>query len=857
VAAGRTADGVTNNYKEKVMKSAKLTCITGIALFTLLGIPVWLAAQEQLASQTNPVPFINQPLVPDAVAPGGAGFKLTVNGTGFVSTSVVKWNGSKRTTIFVNRSQLTATILASDIAKTGTASVTVVNPSPGGGTSNVAFLPVATSIPAVVMTLSDLAIPPYPWGLTTADLNGDGKLDLAIPNINYNTLYVLLGNGDGTFQSAVDYDTGNGPQIPATGDFNSDGILDLVVCNRYAATVSILLGNGDGTFQPHVDYQAGKISADHVAVGDFNGDGKLDLVVANVMDDTISVLLGNGDGTFQSPVAYSTGSGTAPGWTSVGDVNGDGNLDLAVTDTATSKVAIFLGNGNGTFQPPVDYVAGGAYGANTLADFNGDGKLDLAAANYTNSTIDILLGNGDGTFGKPTSYKEGTNDNPTIITAADFNGDGKLDLAASNLGSGTVSLLLGNGDGTFRKPTQYVAGGGRQIVAGDFNGDGRLDLGVTGSDGNYGATVLWQATTVTLSPPSLKFGVQLIGSRSAEKKVTLTNTGQIPLSLNSIAITGGQDFDEHNNCGSSLPPKAHCTIRVTFKPTGVGPQNAALTVTDNGVGSPQSVPLSGTGVTSGPNATLSTKNLIFPLQLVGTSSSAQPVKLSNYGTETLDITSIVASGDFSKKDDCGSNLPPEGSCNINVTFTPTQRGHRNGTVTITDNAPDSPQKVSLKGTATIVKLDPASLDFGTVTVGQKSSPQNTTLTSVGKTRLHITDITITGTDSGDFSEQNNCPDPGYLGAGKSCTITVTFQPTQAGSRSADVSVTDNGGGSPQQVSLSGMGQSACGGRCGFGGQCPTGCRCAFGFCLAASSAVVEETASRQACSQTNRFTELR
>jgi hypothetical protein len=135
-----------------------------------------------------------------------------------------------------------------------------------------------------------------------------------------------------------------------------------------------------------------------------------------------------------------------------------------------------------------------------------------------------------------------------------------------------------------------------------------------------------------------------------------------------------EDFGEHNNCGSSLPPKAHCRIRVSFKPTKLGPRTAALTITDNAAGSPQSVPLSGVGVTSGPNATLSAKSLTFATQLVGTTSPERAVTLTNWGTAELDITSIVASGDFSEKEDCGSSLPPEGSCTIHVTFSPTQRG---------------------------------------------------------------------------------------------------------------------------------------------------------------------------------------
>ena len=267
------------------------------------------------------------------------------------------------------------------------------------------------------------------------------------------------------------------------------------------------------------------------------------------------------------------------------------------------------------------------------------------------------------------------------------------------------------------------------------------------------------------------------------------------------------DFGEHNNCGSSLPPKAHCRISVSFNPSKLGPRTAALTITDNAAGSPQSAPLSGIGATSGPNATLSTKTLTFSTQLVSTTSPAQPVTLSNYGAMTLDISSIVASGDYTESSNCDSSLPPGGYCTIDVTFTPTQRGVRIGTVLITDNAPNSPQTVRLKGVGTVVELNPASLDFGSVKVGRRSSPQNTTLTNVGNTDLHITNIEITGTDPQDFSQTNNCPK--YLGGGKSCTIAVTFTPTRGGPRFANVSVSDDGGGSPQQVSLSGAGCLLC------------------------------------------------
>jgi hypothetical protein len=264
------------------------------------------------------------------------------------------------------------------------------------------------------------------------------------------------------------------------------------------------------------------------------------------------------------------------------------------------------------------------------------------------------------------------------------------------------------------------------------------------------------------------------------------------------------------------------------------------------------------GAASGPNATLSTKKLTFGTQAIQTSSSPQPVILINNGTEQLDITSIDTNpSDFSQSNNCGSSLPPGQYCTINVTFTPTQKGNRTGTVTITDNAPNSPQEVKLKGVGTVVELNPPSLDFGTVIVNQQKSLQ-TTLTNVGTTSLHITDITITG-DTTDFSQQNDCPE--YLKAGKNCTITVTFAPKSNGGHSADVSVSDNGGGSPQDVSLSGTGGAKCGGRCYRGHGCPSGCRCQcypIGgcHCVSNSESTVGETASRLGCRPPDPFGEL-
>jgi hypothetical protein len=266
----------------------------------------------------NAVPFLNQTLVPESAQTGGSAFTLTVNGTGFAPGSVVNWNGSPRTTTFVSSSQLKADIAATDIAKPETATITVSSPSPGGGISNQVFF--ETTLPSITVAFetTDVSAGAAPSAVAVADFNGDGKLDLAVTNFNDNTVSVLLGNGDSTFQVPKTYAAGVNPFSVAVGDFNGDAKLDLAVANVGENTVFVYLGNGDGTFQAGVKYVAGN-AARTVVLGDFNADGKLDMAVANQTCGTpgcgpgvVSVLLGNGDGTFQPHSDYAAAGG--PTW---------------------------------------------------------------------------------------------------------------------------------------------------------------------------------------------------------------------------------------------------------------------------------------------------------------------------------------------------------------------------------------------------------------------------------------------------------------------------------------------------------------------------------------------------------------
>jgi hypothetical protein len=201
--------------------------------------------------------------------------------------------------------------------------------------------------------------------------------------------------------------------------------------------------------------------------------------------------------------------------------------------------------------------------------------------------------------------------------------------------------------------------------------------------------------------------------------------------------------------------------------------------------------------------TLSTSSLTFSTQLVRTLSTTQQVTLTNTGTATLNITSIVASGDFTQTNTCGSSVQPGASCTISVQFMPAQKGTRTGSVTITDNAPDSPQTISLTGCGTVVKLSAIGLNFGNQKVGTTSPPVIVTLTNVSGKTLSLSSISITGTDPGDFAQTNTCG-TGIAGHAN-CKIRVTFSPTMQGSRSATLSFSDDGGCSPQMLALSGTG----------------------------------------------------
>ena len=434
----------------------------------------------------SPIPQIVGPVKPMAVAPGSRGFTLTVYGANFVPGAMVNWNNQARSTMFVSAHELQAQILATDVIKNTAGLISVTNPALGGGNSSAGWAQVEVHKPVTTVALR----PPqsYSFGgylLLPADFNHDGILDLVG---QYGDQVVFRpGNGKGRFPvgSVVGrYYDSNGA---AFGDFNGDGNLDLVfaqsVPDHPEVWASVALGDGQGRFKfggRLSNVNDPTVGAGFIHSGDFNGDGKLDLVVSDMQG--FSIFLGKGDGTFWHFVDIVDSTPTIAGMLT-GDFNSDGKLDIALLAWGPSSgtyLYMFLGNGDGTFQAEQTIFASSTIlegGYLQLSDFNADGNLDLAFR--TDSQICVLLGNGDGTFQLPACHTVGTQFQFTYAVG-DINSDGNPDLIVSNyynFNNAELDVYLGNGDGTFQSPQRISAPEAELgIVVSDFNTNGLSDL---------------------------------------------------------------------------------------------------------------------------------------------------------------------------------------------------------------------------------------------------------------------------------------------------------------------------------------------------------------------------------------------
>ena len=315
----------------------------------------------------------------------------------------------------------------------------------------------------------------------TADVNNDGKQDFVVQNIGYedfnngprnDRVSVFLGNGNGTFQTIINTATGSYTNWLGSGDFNADGRIDFVTPNYSGESITILLGRGDGTFnRQDMSNAPGTTSPSFVITGDVNNDGKIDILTTNEFSSNVSIFLGNGNGTFQNPTLLSTSS--EPQSIVMGDFNRDGKIDLIVycspASGATPSNTLFLGTGTGSFTSNSTI---GISGPLTVGDFNRDGVPDIAGIELNG--VKVRLGNGNATFSAPQTFSA---PGALRISNADLNGDGFLDLQLTQFNNNTIAVLIGNGDGSFNAPATFAVGTSPWTVASaDFNSDGKPDL---------------------------------------------------------------------------------------------------------------------------------------------------------------------------------------------------------------------------------------------------------------------------------------------------------------------------------------------------------------------------------------------
>jgi len=563
------------------------------------------------------------------------------------------------------------------------------------------------------------------YAVVTGAFRGAGyPLDLAVANNN--TVSVLLGNGDGTFQAAPNIAIAYGPASLAIGDFNNDGKLDIVTAG--GSTVSVLLGNGNGTFQAPLNYvvptEGGLTqSIQSLTVGDFDNDGKFDVAVAthtvpspSSLAGYVNVLISNGAGGFATDNVYALAG--IPASVAVGDFTGHGNLDLAVAEPDKNAIGILLGNGNGTFGSETDYASGPAPNSLAVGDINGDGKLDLITTN-SGGSVSVILGNGNGSFQStlttslPAWSPPGYNgisplplqQHATSLAVGDFDRDGKLDLAVTANSSYTalvqgaygyyphtyyrenVNVLLGHGDGTFADaeivPINSGAGSSAvgPVAVGDFTGDSWPDLAVIDSTFRGFLPVPQVANNVSVLLNAADWGTQanIVTFSGFPSPTTAGVPGNYTVTIHNpdrtidTAFTGTVSF-------SSSDPQAVLPYNYTFTSADAGVHTFSATLTTAGT---QSITATDTatpsltggevGITVNPAAANTMIVSGFPLRITAGVAGTLTVTLNDaYGNIATGYTGTVH---FTSSDGKAS-LP------ANYTFTAADAGVHTFSVTL-------------------------------------------------------------------------------------------------------------------------------------------------------------------------------
>jgi len=627
---------------------------------------------------------------------------------------------------------------------------------------------------------------PYPGLMLTGDFNGDGKLDIATASANPSEINVMLGNGNGTFRSPV-ASTGVAHPYDATAtDIDGDGKLDLIISDLSTYATYTFLGNGNGTFQ------AGTVAAPvagNLGVADLNGDGKGDLVSGTDLGFS-EIFLGHGDGSFTYAHAYVASGGVLiadfasnnndpnldlvigntmllgnrdgtfkgqpiapfPGgrFAASGDFNGDGYADLAVTSPG-GDLYILLADGLGWLNQGYSYGVSGY--AISAGDLNHDGKLDLVVLDLDGTqdwSLTVLLGNGDGSFGSPKVYQQGQGSG-TGLVIADLRNDQKPYVLTAQADS--LVVFPNNGDGTLGTPVSYFAGSGANgVVVADFNGDGKLDAAVLSE---AGLGILLGNGDGTFQGVSF-FSLSQGNEGGAFVSGDFNNDGKIDLIIGNQVYLGNGD-----GTFTALPPSLTPFI------FGVADFNG-----DGNLDLAESECFGSTAQ--------------FELWCValgnGDGTFGSPINvMTNYGDTPAGLAAVA---------DFNGDQKPDIAIELNTFFGPPA-----ALFILLNTTPPAPGAT----------VSPSAVTFPSQVAETSSSPVGVTLKNAGTGVLTLSAVTFTGSNASEFSQTNNC---GTVQPGATCTITVVFSPTTVGNATAGMKIADNAVSSPQTVALSGTATAA-------------------------------------------------
>jgi phospholipase C len=779
----------------------------------------------------NPVPQIAQPLKPLSSKPGGTGFTLVVEGTGFVEGASVSWNGGRRPTIFVSGTEVTVEISATDIATEGTAWVTVSNPPPGGGTSN----PVAFAVTSNTASLSRPSVTgikliqhivyivkenrtfdnyfgtfPGANGATSGTIS-TGQV---IPLRPASDLGHDINHGWDAAWTAID--GGKMDQFDLSGQANVNGDYEAYtqftqadIPNYFAYAQNFVLADNMFSSMPSSSFPNHLYSVAAQSGGAFytpkGGNGPI--ACDALPGETVPVLQPNGiisnqfpcfdfttlaDSLEQAGISwkYYAPGYAEPGyiWSAFDAINHIRNSPLwtehVVSDTQFATDAL---NGN---LPAVSWLVTGV----------GSEHPNFSVCNGENWTVNQVNAVMQGPDWDSTAI---------FVTWDDFGGfyDHVPPPVVDPYGLGPrVPLLIIS---PYTRPglishTQYEFSSVVKFIEKRFglqpltnrdaqanDTEGTFDFGSPAR----APLILQTRNCPLLSTSNLQFGGHVVGTASAADTLILTNGRTTPLTISGVSVTG--DFAVKNGCGSPVGVGATCNLSVTFVPTATGPRSGMLSITDSDFSSPQDVSLTGTGSL----VSVSPGTLAFPNVTLGNTAPARPIAISNHGSAPITISNLFTKGDFSQSNTCGGSIDAGSTCMIQVSFTPTVSGLRSGVLAIYDTDPSSPQIVTMTGHGTAVVISPGSLSaiFGNQLLGTSSAAKTATLTNAGTAPLAIEFPPTTG----DFTQTNDCGSS--VPASLSCTITMVFTPTATGTRLGSVTINDSDRESPQVISLQGTG----------------------------------------------------